>query len=406
MRPIGRRFWAFLIKKYDNQSRHDVVNSGGVKMLHFEPNNLAYKIVDILSITGEFPTSSLYLVGKERVVKALVKKLTQFDNIRNFHTEINSKLLLLSGKGKQKTIKLYKGAIPILKWIGADKYYKCTFRNSNFPADVAHKERNFRIAESVAMCMAAGIEFRPYMLPKLQLDRRIKIVPDYPVIYLSRELKQIGQSDMKKVMFTRVTGLLFSGGVGYAVYNTRNSLMKWNGNGECKAKYYLIDIMCRNYVSQEVDSAILFGKTDEVAFTTLKENEKSRRLGLRFDGIYQHIHFIPLNEFGVRQLKIISIPNWKEKLLDELFEPEIRSYERGLFVYDALIDGAYVYSFLDSDIVRLRKFKMATEDFDSQTKAEVLCFPHQYNFLKKYLGSSVTFRLLDLSIVEEGLGIK
>lgn len=79
MRPIGRRFWAFLIKKYDNQSSHDVVNSGGVKMLHFEQNNLAYKIVDILSVTGEFPTSSLYLVGKERVVKALVKKLTQFE---------------------------------------------------------------------------------------------------------------------------------------------------------------------------------------------------------------------------------------------------------------------------------------------------------------------------------------
>ncbi len=143
------------------------------------------------------------------------------------------------------------------------------------------------------------------------------------------------------------------------LYGTKN-----NCNGECKAKYYLIDIVCRNYVSQEVDSAILFGKMDEIAFTTLKENEKNRRLGLRFDGIYQHIHFIPLNEFGVRQLKIISIPNWKEKLLNELFEPQTRSYECGLFVYDALI------------------------------------------FLKKYLGSSVTFRLLDLSIVEEGLGIK
>lgn len=94
--------------------------------------------------------------------------------------------------------KLYKGAIPILKWIGADEYYKCTFRNSNFPADVAHKERNFRIAETVAMCMEAGIEFRPYMLPKLQLERRIKIIPDYPVIYLSKELKQIGQSDMNE----------------------------------------------------------------------------------------------------------------------------------------------------------------------------------------------------------------
>lgn len=374
-------------------------------MLHFEPNNLAYKLVDILSVTGEFPTSSLYLVGKERVVKALVKKLTQFDDVRSSFAEINTKLLVRSGKGALKTIKLYKGAIPILEWMGADEYYKCAFRNNNFPADAVHKERNFRIAETVAMCMAAGIEFRPYKLPQLKSELSRGVIPNYPVFYSSKMLKQVEEDGIKKVMFTRVVGLLFSGGVGYAVYNTRNSLMKWNGNGECKASYCLTGIVsCNGNNYQQVDSAILLGKTDKVALATIKENEKNRRLDLRFDNVYKRIYFIPMNEFGARQLKIFSVHNWKEKLLRALFKPETRSYDCGSFEYDAWVGDIFKYSFLDGDIARLVRLKMAVDDGDK--KIEIICFPHQLNLLKSYLGPAVTFKILELSAVEEAFGLK
>lgn len=195
-------------------------------MLHFEPNNLAYKLVDILSVTVEFPTSSLYLVGKERVVKALVKKLTKSDEIRSPFAEINTKLLVRFGNCALKTIKLYKGAIPILEWMDADEYYMCAFHNNNFPVDSAHKERNFRIAEMVGMCMAAGIEVRLYKLPELKSSLNMGALPNNPVFYSSEVLKQ-------------------------------------------------------------VDSAILLGKTDQVALATLKENEKNRGLDLIFDGVYK-----------------------------------------------------------------------------------------------------------------------
>ena len=381
-------------------------------MLYFEPNNLTYKLVDLLSITGEFPTSSLYLVGKERVVKALVKKLTQPKTIRSSFAEIETKLLLLSGKGAMKSIKLYKGAIPILKWIGAAEYYKWAFRSCNFPADAGHKERNFRIAEVVAMCMRAGIEFRPYKLPQLKPEKNWGTLPNYPVFYSSKVLKLVDEEGMKRVMFSRIVGLMYLGNKGYAVYNTRNAPIKWYGNGESKAKVFLSDIVGSNDDPHTridsssiwyVDSAILFGKTDDVALETLKLSKRKRRRDLLFDDNYQCIYFIPLNELGMRQLKIFTVRNWKEKLLDALFEPEVRSYDRGTFEYDAFVDGEYVYSFLDGDLARLTRLKLALDD--GKRQVVVVCYPHQLALLKSYLGSAVTFKILKLSQIEEALEI-
>ena len=382
-------------------------------MLHFEPNNLTYKLVDLLSITGEFPTSSLYLVGKERVVKSRVKKLTESNEIRSSFAEIETKLLLLSGKGAMKSIKLYKGAIPILKWIGADEYYKWAFRGYNFPGDVKHKERNFRIAEVAAMCMGAGIEFRPYKLPQLKSEQNWGALSNYPVFYSSKVLKLVDEEGMKRVMFSRVIGLMYLGNVGYAVYNTRNAPIKWYGNGEGKAKWFATQIVRANsktkafnydYDNSDVTSAILFGKTDGVALETLNLSHRKRRFDLRFDDNYQHIYFIPLNELGKRQLKIFTVQNWKEKILDALFEPETRSYDRGMFEYDAFIEGKYIYSFLDGDLARLKRLKLVLDDGDK--KIEVVCYPHQLTLLRCCLGTAVTFKILKLSATEEVLGIK
>ena len=46
---------------------------------------------------------------------------------------------------------------------------------------------------------------------------------------------------------------------------------------------------------QSIDSAILLGESYDTALTTLLESDKNRRLELRFDGIYRHIYFVPMN---------------------------------------------------------------------------------------------------------------
>lgn len=376
-------------------------------MINFRTGSQAHRLITLLSAVGEFPTHSLYILGNERGYKELVHSLTMPQTLRNPKTEktfSSAKILNISGKGKSKTIRLYKGAIPILSWIGAEEYYLRAFRSHRFSGDAAHLERNHRVAEAFAMFMGAGFEFREYKLPRLQ-NREIKtVIPDYPSVYAGRSLKQIGNTEMSKTIFTRLIGAAFAGGNCYAVYNTRSAAMKWCGMGEFKTLHGLVETCRLNAGITNVDSAILFGESDKVALATLKETEINHRLELRFDGIYDHIHFVPLGEIGLRQLALFSIPDWKEQILSLLFEPEQRSYSRGSFEYDACIDGTFVLSHLDGDLARLMRFREAIES--RSDKYEVLCFADQVAFLKEYLNGLAQIRVIDRTDVEKELNLE
>lgn len=123
--------------------------------------------VTLLSFVGEYPAASVHLLGNERVYKALIHKLTMPQLFRDSQTgtEITCRLLNISGKGSDKTIRLYKAALPILEWIHPDSYgyYMNAFWDHRFPGDVAHRECNHRVAEAAlpgeggsAACNTAG----------------------------------------------------------------------------------------------------------------------------------------------------------------------------------------------------------------------------------------------------------
>ena len=180
--------------------------------------------------------------------------------------------------------------------------------------------------------------------------------------------------------------------------------MKWCGKGEFKALHGLIETCRLNVGIPNVDSAILFGASDDVALATLEETQKNRRLELRFDAIYDHIHFVPLTEIGMRQLALFTVPDLKERLLELLFEPEQRSYDRGAFEYDACVNGVFVLSHLDGDIARLVRFKEAVERRPEH--CEVLCFEDQTPFLRGYLKELADIRILDRAVVESELKVR
>ena len=120
-----------------------------------------------------------------------------------------------------------------------------------------------------------------------------------------------------------------------------------------------------------------------------------------FDAIYRNLYFIPMDEHGIRQLRLMTVPDWKERLLELLFDPEVRTYDRGLFEYDAKIDDAYVFSHLDGDLARLVRFKEAVEN--QCGNYEVLCYPYQMAFIREYLGSRVTIKTIGFDAVEAEL---
>ena len=111
-----------------------------------------------------------------------------------------------------------------------------------------------------------------------------------------------------------------------------------------------------------------------------------------------------MNKHGVRQLSLFSVRDWKEKILDLLYEPGTRSYNRGSFEYDARINGVYYFSHLDGDIARLSRFRKAI--VDTPGAYEVLCFLDQVSLVQKYIGSRAGIKVLDRSLLETELGIK
>ena len=375
-------------------------------MIQFFPGSQVWQLITVLSLVGEYPNSQRQLLGDKENLRLLINKALQTQTYRNRLTgdTMTCKLLTVSGKGVSKTIRFFKGALPILTWLHPDAYehYMEITRNHTFPGSIKNKDRNHRIAEVLAMCMRAGIEARPYLLPKFQFEKLAPVKLSEASMYLAKDLKKLGEMEFNKTMFTRMVGALFTGNNCYATYNTRNAVMKWSGGGEIKTCQSLTDIARLNAGVRDVTSAILFGQSEDIALKTLLESDTSPRAENRFDNIYRRVHFIPMNEFGIQQLRFLSVPDWNEQLLDILFDPEERSYNRGAFEYDAYIDGVYIYSHLDSDIARLIRFKPYAVSHSKS--CEVLCFHHQMPFLRKYLGQDVKLKLIDINSVEDELG--
>jgi len=367
-----------------------------------------YQLLRLLSIAGEFPSRSLGILGDTRTVKAMVHIMESAYKFRLYlnGTVLSTKLFQLSGKRNNRTVRLNKTALPLLNDIHPEAldYYLTVFPDNKFSGSIYHIERNHRVGETIAMFVIAGIESMSYLLPSLQKKSIDLVIPEKPSYYVARDIKKIFDSELNKTSFTRVTGLLFYPGNSYAVYNTSNAVMKWNGKGELKAKLELSEIVRMNAGHRDVISALLFGASEDVALKTVIESDRSYRKQGRFDKIYQYVHFVPLDRNGINLLKILTLPDWNEKLMKVLFAPEMRLKGYGSFEYDAYFENKYVYSHLDSDIARLIRFKEAVENYDYSF--EVLCFSWQVAFLRAYLGKSVILKQIEMSAVLKALKIE
>ena len=120
-------------------------------MLHFTPGSHAHRLITLLSVVGEYPMNSVCLLGGVQVYKTLIRKMCEKQVVRFDDTgeELETKLLNVSGKGQSKTIRLYKGALPILDRMGAGEYYRAAFDNHKFRGDLTHRERNHRVSNSI-----------------------------------------------------------------------------------------------------------------------------------------------------------------------------------------------------------------------------------------------------------------
>lgn len=374
-------------------------------MIEIKRGSLISKLLYVLTITGEFPMCSISLLGSYRRNMQLIKTATKSCEYLNFETKerYTTTLLTIVGQGRRKSLRLLSGAERILEWLGFLELFQETRNDFHYRGDRAHVDRAHRVAEGYAMAYLAGLEINPIEIPKLQQESIKNLFIDKQCFYGSKQLKVVSKLEMKKNIYTRIIGAVFANKNVYAVYNTRSTLMKWNGKGESKTLVNLEEISRMNAGGHRISSAILFGKNEKVALETLETSEKTTRLELCFDGIYPQLYFVPLNENGVRQLRILLLENWREELLSSLFNDEIRSFDEGGIEYDASIGRKFILEFFDGNITRLQRFRFGAK----QTKGdyEVLCFPFQVELVKGYLGDLAKIKTIDLEVIENALEI-
>ena len=374
-------------------------------MTTIAPNSHVYTLLTILCYVGEYPMRSLHLLGSKEVWRKLILKHSQSQEYRipNNSERTTCRLLIVTGKGKTKSVRISKAGLDLFQMVNPDAvdYFTYNYFRHNHAGEAKRIDRFHRVAEAVAMIRLAGYETCPFSLPILQMYSIIKNVPDEPSFFISKELKYFGDDDINKISFSRVTGALFYPGGCYAVYNSRDYLMIWNGRGESKVRDHLTKVARMNAGIDGVDSAILFGSDYQIADLTLQSLHNYRKVENRFDSIYDNLYFIPLDPFGVRLLKTLTVPDWKEKLLDLLFDPDDLAVDTGNFEYDAYEDGHYVISFLDSDIIRLNRFAGSTAGFEEKTS--VICYPEQAAFVRRIVGPKVQITTVKLDVVEEAL---
>ena len=378
-------------------------------MFRITPSSQVNKLLTILSVVGEFPFDSRGLIGSEGYFNNLIYKHTRPDDyaFSNSDKIIHGQLFQLAGKAELKTIRFHKTGLPILKHLNpiAYQHYLDTYDNHHLRTTEDRIIRNHRIAEAAVMCLNAGIEARSYIAPKLTKQYHQVIPFNDPAFYLSKHLKKTDPDGFNKTKYARIVGALFYQTGCYSVYNLRDTMMKWKPESELKVKLDMTDICTMNTENQEVQSTIFFCSSYQTGFRVLQEWKSNSDLRTLFTSVYKHVHFIPINEFGVQLLKILTVPHWKERLLRMFFRNEDRSFGMGDMPYDAEMNGTYILSFLDSDFARLYLFRNNIGKFPDR-KWLVLCFQHQAMFLREYLGAGVRLKVIPMEKVMENLNIK
>jgi hypothetical protein len=186
----------------------------------------------------------------------------------------------------------------------------------------------------------------------------------------------------------------------YEVYNSRSSVLEWFGQGEDKIIQAMIDICIYNFPIEERHHAIIFGNDYDVALQTLRRFDSGDKY-VRLDYLgYEKVHFLPMDQSGQKILQIMMLKDWNKKVLELNFEEQYLP-DTKRFQYDDLIEGTYVVSFLDSDILKLSAFiKSVTQE---GVAWEVACFDTQVSFLRKYLGENAIIHSLPLDMIHEKL---
>jgi len=297
----------------------------------------------------------------------------------------NCRLFSVVGDGKKKRIRIHSSAFKVLEWINMYEYYYSNFVLKRFPSNNEIIARKFSEAEATAVLFKAGCEIRPYIIPKLQNEKRLQRKLTGAVLYASLQVKTFKTYLINTIIRgSKITNLFITYDEAYAVYNLRNEPLEKAMKSELKTKLFISNLLDLNYKISKKDNAIFIGKNYSVALKTLRNFEKKSKRALRLDDVFLNVFFIPYTDFGVKLASLFRVKNYRTEILRLIFRDDFTKEDESMTTYSIYKNGRYYFSFLDSNVAKLMRFK----DFMSREIENyfVVCYEEQESFVREYMG--------------------
>jgi hypothetical protein len=342
-------------------------------MIHFVKGSVAWKLVEVISVCGEYPYRSLCILGNERELRKRVKQMSEPQKYRfeNADRDVECCAFTLSGKGKMKNIRLRKEALPLLREIGTEEQYLRRFPPGSFRGDYSHIDRTHRNAEIIAMFYMAGVTVA-------EGNETLLAGAGQSFFMLAKGVKADGTDSINKTGFTRLSGVFYCGDVKYPVYNTRDRAMRWDGGGEQK--------VCEQLHADAhygFGGAIVFCRDLHTGFKVFRQ-EYIKNSTLRLSGIYGICQFFTFDRTGIASLRMFALPDWYRRMQAKVFGNSSGAgweFGHGTEFYDVFDGETYWQLFADGDFRRLQELK----DRSKYDKAAVVGVGSHTDFLQELL---------------------
>lgn len=243
----------------------------------------------------------------------------------------------------------------------------------------------------------AGIPFFPDEKPLLFSESGEAAtfpVRSLPLFYSSREIKNLGASTTK-IKNSRCIGILMAPHCIYAVYNTGNTLLKWEYKTEVRLNAFLQHYLQRlPYHGPPTVYAIMTGIDMDMAFRLLTSTGGYKKTLFILDTSYEHFYFLPNNSYGEYLLRLLVQPQrmmqLNQLLLSDCFpqREDLPIEHDGIDSQEKPILLAY-----DFDMQRINRFNTGLNVYG--LSGTLICFDFQLPCLKKYLTADIHFSSID-----------
>lgn len=347
-----------------------------------------HDVIYAIGMAGEFPFSSLYMLGDKITYQRAVRKLKE------------GGVLTVLGNAQNKTIRLTQKGVDLLYELNPilHEKYLITTNNHHFSSMNQKNKggqtsyRRHRMAEVFCSMNHMGVFMYPDEKSEIVLtSNRDAIQDDSYVYYSSTELKHADARQRYKTEFTRILGALFSPGGVYATYNVNNGTIKWNSQGEQKAIVLLNHIIAANcsegYMkTRKQKSAVLFAKNDDAILELLESRSKTKDSNgfelLSFDNVFDDMHVVTMDLPGYRQLNIMMGANWLNLIKTHLLNVPYEELSKST-IYDKydIVTKSYSFLFFDCNINKIARFKMLMEDVPDANFV-IYCYPWQTDLVR------------------------